>query len=129
MHISVHYDGWGDGPNPSSYPTAKGLHAKFEADFVNANIADADVAARLKPYRPCDCTIQQQTQDYLAASLAQLIPMFELAKAGAFDAATPRGQSLHRRASGGGRRPCCATWSPMPGSESGKATSGLTRRK
>src|SRR5688572_15077830 len=45
MHISVHYDGWGDGPNPNGYPTAKGLHAKFEADFVNANIADADVAA------------------------------------------------------------------------------------
>ena len=94
MHISVHYDGWGDGPNPSNYPTAKGLHAKFEADFVNANIAGADVAARLKPYRPCDCTIQQQTQDYLAASLAQLIPMFELAKAGAFDAATPQSKAF-----------------------------------
>jgi hypothetical protein len=94
MHISVHYDGWGDGPNPNNYPTAKGLHAKFEADFVNANIADADVAARLKPYRPCDCTIPQQTQDYLAASLAQLVPMFELAKAGAFDTATPQSKAF-----------------------------------
>ena len=92
MHISVHYDGWGDGPNPGNYPTAKGLHAKFEADFVNANIADTDV--RLKLYRPCDCTIQQQTQEYLAASLAQLIPLFELAKAGAFDMATPQSKAF-----------------------------------
>jgi hypothetical protein len=89
MHVSVHYDGWGDFPNPNGYPTAKGLHAKFEADFVNANIIDADVAARIKPYRPCDCTIQRWTQDYLSASLAQLIPMFDLAKQGAFDTATP----------------------------------------
>lgn len=94
MHISVHYDGWGDGPNPNNYPTAKGLHAKFEADFVNANITDADVAARMRPYRPCNCTIQQQTQDYLSASLAELIPMFEFAKAGAFDAATPQSKAF-----------------------------------
>src|SRR5690606_35476543 len=78
----------------NGYPTAKGLHAKFEADFVNANIADADVAAWMKPYRPCDCIIQQQTQDYLSASLAQLIPLFEFAKAGAFDTATPESKAF-----------------------------------
>jgi hypothetical protein len=94
MHVSVHYDGWGDFPNPNGYPTAKGLHAKFEADFVNANIIDADVAARIKPYRPCDCTIQRWTQDYLSASLAQLIPMFDLAKQGAFDTATPQAKAF-----------------------------------
>lgn len=94
MHISVHYDGWGDGPNPNGYPTAKGLHAKFEADFVNANITDADVAARMHVYRPCDCTIQQQTQKYLSASLAELIPMFDFAKAGAFDTATPESKAF-----------------------------------
>lgn len=94
MHISVHYDGWGDGPNPSGYPTAKGLHAKFEADFVNANIADADVAARMNPYRPCNCTIQEQARDYLTASLAQLIPLFEFAKQGAFDTATPQSKAF-----------------------------------
>ena len=94
MHISVHYDGWGDGPNPGNYPTAKGLHAKFEADFVNASIKDADVAARIEPYRPCNCAIQQQTRDYLTASLGQLIPMFEFAKQGAFDTATPEAKAF-----------------------------------
>lgn len=94
MHISVHYDGWGGGPNPNGYPTAKGLHAKFESDFVNANITDADVTARIKPLHDCGCTIQQQTQDYLATSLAQLIPLFDLAKAGAFETATPQSKAF-----------------------------------
>lgn len=94
MHISVHADGWGDGPNPAGYPTARGLHDQFESDFVNANVKQSDVAARMKPYRPCDCTIQRQTQTYLSASLDQLIPMFEFAKQGAFDTATPESKAF-----------------------------------
>ncbi len=68
MHVSVHYNAGGDGPNPEGFETTAGLHAKFETDFVNANIGEADVAALLRPYRDCTCTIQNRTQDYLIAT-------------------------------------------------------------
>src|SRR5882672_11231977 len=45
MHASVRYNGWGEGANPEGFVTTPGLHAKFETDFVNAHISEADVAA------------------------------------------------------------------------------------
>lgn len=89
MHASVHYNGWGDGPNPEGFVTGPGLHAKFETDFVSAHVTEADVAARLRPYRSCACAIQERTQDYLIASAALVSEVYRLEKAGAFDAATP----------------------------------------
>lgn len=89
MHASVHYNGWGEGPNPEGFVTAPGLHAKFETDFVNAHIRKADVAAALRPYRDCGCAIQDRTQTYLTASQKELPALYRLEKTGAFDAATP----------------------------------------
>jgi hypothetical protein len=90
MHASVHYDGWGDFPNPQGYRTEKGFHAAFESSFVDAHVTPADVAAQLRPYHACGCTIQQRTQDYLIATAAQVVPTFELEKSGAFAAAAPQ---------------------------------------
>jgi hypothetical protein len=94
MHASVHYNGWGEGPNPEGFVVTQGLHAKFEADFVNANIAEADVAAALRPYKGCACTIQQHVQTYLTATQAEVIPVYRLEKAGVFDAATPEAKAF-----------------------------------
>ncbi len=94
MHASVHYDGWGDFPNPQGYRTEKGFHGAFESSFVDAHVTAADAAAKLRPYRACGCTIQQHTQDYLAATAAQVVPAFELEKSGAFAAATPDAKSF-----------------------------------
>jgi hypothetical protein len=94
MHASVHYDGWGDFPNPQNYRTEKGFHAAFESDFVDAHVSEADVAAKLRPYQACGCAIRQRTQAYLAATAAQVVPAFELEKAGAFEAATPAAKNF-----------------------------------
>jgi len=94
MHASVHYNGWGDGPNPDGFVVGPGLHAKFESDFVDAHIREQDVAAALRPYRDCNCTIQQQTQSYLAASQAGVVSLYRLEKAGAFNAAAPEAKDF-----------------------------------
>jgi hypothetical protein len=88
MHLSIHYDGWGDGPNPQGYRTERGLHAKFESDFVGANIVEADVKARMRPYRLCAATLQTCVQDYLAVGAALVDKTYALEKAGAFDTPT-----------------------------------------
>src|SRR3569623_1840157 len=94
MHVSTHYNGWGEGPNPNGYVTEPGLHAKFESAFVNANVTEADVAKAMRPYRHCEMGSQTCVQDYLAASLKNNETVNRLDKAGALDLATPEAKAF-----------------------------------
>jgi hypothetical protein len=123
MHATIHHNGWGDGPNPRGFTTAR-VHAKFEESFVNANITDADVAARLRPYRACACTIQQRTQDYIAASWALVVPTYEFEKSGAIDIATPGSKAFvaERLAEGASQ---LRDWVTDAWADSAKSTLGI----
>jgi hypothetical protein len=43
LHVTALYNGW-LGPNPHGYTTEKTIHARFESDYVHANIKASDVA-------------------------------------------------------------------------------------
>src|SRR5205085_10755598 len=43
MHVSAHYNGWGNFPNPEGFTMAQTLHAFFEGQFVAANLKQADI--------------------------------------------------------------------------------------
>jgi hypothetical protein len=95
MHVSTHYMGWGEGPNPRAYSNDKGLHWRFEALFLRANLTRDQVAPSLKPYRDCACAIQARTLAYLTASRAQVIPLYDLEAQGAFaDRVTPASRAF-----------------------------------
>jgi hypothetical protein len=94
LHVSVHYDVWGDFPNPEGFNTKRGLHAKFESAFVARNVAEADIAPLMVPYRDCACTIEARTAQYLVATQAFVLPLFRLDKAHAFDASDPDGKAF-----------------------------------
>jgi len=94
LHVTVHYNGWGDYPNPQGFETATGLHAKFETAFVEANITQADIAAAMRPYRDCACTIQQRTQDYLVNTLSLVNQTYQFEKDGAYDKPTPQSKAF-----------------------------------
>lgn len=94
LHVSVHYNGWGSGPNPESFVTGPGLHGKFEAAFVSANIQEADIAAAMRPYRHCDDSLQACTQGYLADSARWTVKLYQLDKAGAFDTPTTESKAF-----------------------------------
>jgi hypothetical protein len=103
MHVSTHYMGWGDGPNPKGYSTDKGLHWRFEALFLRANLTRDQVGSGLRPYRDCACGIQARTTAYLTASQARVIPLYDMEAQGAFaDRVTPasRDFALARLAAG-----------------------------
>ena len=68
MHVSVHFDGWGNYPNPRNFSNQPGLHAKFEGAFVRARITASDIAAHMSPYHDCQCSIQQRVAGYLTAT-------------------------------------------------------------
>lgn len=95
LHVSVHYNGWGEFPNPAGYTLAR-VHGPFEGELVRASVRPREVAARLSPPRPCQCAIERRTADYLAGTNRLVIPFYELEKAGGLKAGDPRGPAFAR---------------------------------
>jgi len=90
LHVTSHYNGWGDGPNPNNYTKAK-IHGPFEGDLVLAQVKPEAVAAKVTPLRLCDCPIEKRVADYLVATGGQVAPLYELEKAGGLAQGDPRG--------------------------------------
>jgi hypothetical protein len=90
LHVSVHYEGWGNYPNPHGY-TTKDIDAYFEGEFVRDNLSRAAIAAMVRPYRSCDCSIEAQTKALLLATLAQVEPLYALEKDGDLKPGDPQG--------------------------------------
>jgi len=93
LHVTVHFNGWGDYPNPNGYSAAK-LHGPFEGDLVQATVKPAAVAARMTPLRLCNCAMEQRVSDYLAATGKQVVPFYEMEKAGGMAPGDPRGTAF-----------------------------------
>jgi hypothetical protein len=93
MHASVHYNGWGDFPNPEGFTQDK-IHVPFENQYVHENVTDAEVAALIPAYRDCVCAIAARTADYLGTSQAAVLPLYRLEKQGAFAKPTPQGKDF-----------------------------------
>lgn len=90
LHVTVHYNGWGEFPNPEGFTTAR-IHGPFEGDFVFANVKPADVSKKVAPLKSCDCPIEKRTVDYLGETATQVIPLYRLEKAGGIGAGDARG--------------------------------------
>jgi len=93
LHVTVHFNGWGDFPNPDGYTTAK-IHGPFESDLVQAQVTEAMVAARMTPPRDCHCALPKEVGDYLAATGALVVPLYKLEKAGGLANGDPRGTAF-----------------------------------
>jgi len=90
LHVTVHYNGWGDFPNPQGYTTAR-IHGPFESEFVFENVKPADVTMKVASLKPCDCPIERRTTDYLLETSTQVIPLYEIEKAGGLKPGDARG--------------------------------------
>ena len=93
LHVTSHFNGWGDGPNPMGYSRAR-LHGPFESDLVQATVKPAAVAAKIAPLRLCGCTIEQRVSTYLTATGQTVIPFYEMEKAGGMAPGDPRGTAM-----------------------------------
>ena len=94
LHVSVHYNGWGNFPNPEGFAGAPNFHNRLESAFVEANINPIDVAAKLRPHADCACAIQAHVALYIGQTHAQVLAAYRLDKQGAFDAATPEAKAF-----------------------------------
>lgn len=93
LHVSYHFNGWGDYPNPEGYSNAK-LHGPFEGDLVLATVKAPAVAARMVPFKSCACAIEQRMSAYLTATAGQVIPFYQMEKAGGLAPGDPRGTAF-----------------------------------
>jgi hypothetical protein len=94
MHVSIHYNGWGPGPNPKGF-TNEHIHAPVEGDFVNHNIRFEAVKAAMRPYADCgECNIVDMTGVYLANSNQNVEPLYQLWNEGGFKDGDPRGTAF-----------------------------------
>jgi hypothetical protein len=97
LHVTVHYNGWGDYENPKNYTTSHTVHATFESTFVSAHVTADAVRARVAPYAPAKVE-HLQTQDEIAARVGQYLAgsakgvpaLYDLWTANGFAEATPQ---------------------------------------
>ncbi len=94
LHVSIHYNAWGDYPNPNNY-TAERIHGPFEGAFVHAHVKLADVEAALSAPRTVDGPIQAEVAAYVETGRRQADPLFALWTDHGFDGPDPaRGKAF-----------------------------------
>ncbi len=92
-HMSIHYNGWGDYPNPEGFTNSRQTHGMFEGAFIRRNARlDAIEAAMAAPSLD-GFDLRTRVATYLNATLTQVVPFYRLEKAGAF-AADAEGATL-----------------------------------
>jgi hypothetical protein len=83
LHMTVHFNGWGDYPNPSGYTTSHTFHADYEDVFVDAHLSADDVTPLVGPTQILPDVPLAEIGRYLAKTSTQVGPLYTLAKRGA----------------------------------------------
>jgi hypothetical protein len=89
LHTTVHFNGWGDYPNPNGYTTSRTFHADYEDVFVDAHLSAEDVIPLVGPAVVLPDAPLAEIGRYLAKSNAQVVPLYSLAKRGALASGAP----------------------------------------
>lgn len=94
LHVSVHFNGWGNYANPNGFTQSNKVHAYFEGEFVKRFLQLQDIAAQVLPYRDCSCAIDKRIVQYLETARSYVTPLYELEKAGGFNGSDKTGKDF-----------------------------------
>ena len=83
LHVSIHYNGWGQFPNPNGY-TEERVHVPWEGPYAAHVVTPEAVRAATPAFHDCQCPIEQRVGAYLMSDSRAVVPFYELEKAGAF---------------------------------------------
>ncbi len=89
LHVTVHFNGWGDYPNPNGYSQSHTIHSFFETAFVGANATPALLQPRIGAYVPSTQAYATRVSAYLQTTASAVPTVYQLDRSGAFSAATP----------------------------------------
>jgi hypothetical protein len=90
MHMSIHFNGWGEFPNPEGFSQEK-IHGPLESTYVTQNISKPMIKAKLSPMAACSETIEACTVKKLIRNHSFILPLFRLEKDGGFKPSDARG--------------------------------------
>lgn len=93
LHTSIHYNGWGDYPNPKGFTTDR-IHGMFEGVFIFSHIRNEDILPLMGSYTPCAGPAEPCIAAYIKTSWRQTIPFYELEQAGGFRDGDARGKAF-----------------------------------
>ena len=83
-HTTIHFNGWGDYPNPEGFSRSRQTHGAFEGEFAG-RIARLDaIEAAMTPLNADGFDMKARTVSYLTTTLGTVIPFYRLEKAGGF---------------------------------------------
>jgi len=122
-HTTIHYNGWGDYPNPEGFTNSRQTHGAFEGAFTG-RVARLDAIEAALPAPNVDgFDAKARTVAYLTTTLGTVIPFYRLEKAGGFVDQDARGAAFvtERLAAGAGelRDWITAAWRASAGSSIG----------
>lgn len=83
MHVSIHYDGWGDFSNPEGF-TTEHVHWPVEGPYVHDHVSQAMVHDRVSPQTACAGTAESCIAARLKRNWTQVLPLYRMEKTGAF---------------------------------------------
>lgn len=94
LHLSVHYNGWGDYPNPNGYTNSRAIHSSFEGPLAKAVGDEAQVKALMPAYTDCACSIETRVVGYLTTTWKLTEPLYALEKSGGMVDTDPRAKAF-----------------------------------
>jgi hypothetical protein len=97
LHVTVHFNGWGNYPNPNGYTDDRHTHSMFESQFVNKYVSEGMVSRLMKPQSQFAQPAALLSQDAVMASImnylvttGSTVPhLYDVEKAGGFGKGTP----------------------------------------
>ena len=90
LHVTIHFNGWGDYPNPAGYTQEK-VHSPWEGPYVRKVVTLEGVKHAMAPFADCGCPLEQRVSAYLLSDLKAVVPFYELQKAGDFKPGVTKG--------------------------------------
>jgi len=96
LHVSVHFNGWGNFPNPENFTQSHETHSAFESEFVNRYVSESQVAQLVKnSTMPAPTALSPQSDvmaaivKYLEDSRAAVPQLYRIEKRGGFAGGSP----------------------------------------
>jgi hypothetical protein len=83
LHTTIQYNGW-VGPNPNGYTTEHKIHWQFEGPFVDANLREPAVRAKMTQPKAVQGDIFDAYVAYLRQSKTHVEKVYQLEKEGGF---------------------------------------------
>ena len=101
-HLSIHYNGWGNFPNPEGFTNSRQTHGMFEGAFARRVARLDQVEAAMPAPTTAPFEMKPRVVGYMKSTLGTVIPFYRLEKAGGFVETDPRGAEFVSQRLGAG---------------------------